>query len=66
MVPHTLITNAIAPRTAKASNLGRDWNFTWDGQAGLGLGHPPREGGGGRGGGAGQGEMVCKRGGPRT
>ena len=33
------------PRTAKASNLGRGWNFTWDGQAGLG--HPHGGGGGG-------------------
>ena len=33
------------PRTTEASNLGRGWNFTWDGQAGLG--HPPWKGGGG-------------------
>ena len=31
-------------RCCKASNVGRGWNFTWDGQAGLG--HPPWEGGG--------------------
>ena len=41
------------PRTAKASNLGRGWNFTWDGQAGLG--HPPWR----RGGSPGR-EAVCK------
>ena len=32
-------------KDAKASNLEQGWNFTWNGQAGLG--HPPRERGGG-------------------
>ena len=37
-----VLDGCLLPHAAKASNLGR-WNFTWDGQAGLG--HPPREGG---------------------
>ena len=34
------------PRIAKASNLGRGWNFTWESQAAL-EGHPPWEAAGG-------------------
>ena len=39
-----LTKKCLLPRTAKASNLARGWNVTWDGQAGLG--HPPWERGG--------------------